>query len=1094
MAAEPTLVGRRRLIAVPPIACILAIVILVAFARDRAPAPFAIAALSLIAIAFGPVSRARTARPRIEIVALVAFGLLGMPIGWAFGTSSAFAALFVLALLLAGLFADSLGGWLFFAALAGGQAIVSMLVIAGALGDESVLPFMPPGHPPWHHVSAHLAIQLLYATAFFAGRAFRARYQRLSSELDAAIQVAARRASLVDEARAEYVRTLAIGRHGVFSGQRIGSFRLGDLVGRGGAGEVYDARAEDGTILAVKLVRGDRLRDPAAVRSFIEEANTAMRIESPYVVRAREAGGLDAEIPFLAMEKLDGTDLRAVLAERGALDRAALAELASASCAAVMAVHAAGLVHGDVAPQNLIKTVSGWKLIDFGSRAGAGTPRFTAPELIADPTATPTPASDLYSLAACLYAAATGNDPFAESSSSQLAHAVATRMPIDPRLQGEVADDVARILQIGLASVPSSRFSDAESFCAAFLAAVDGTSNTLGDPLRDRAAGLPAWTVVAPSVDIEPTDVVRARTSSRAIGRTVAASRTSTPAIEPASRTSAPAIEHVDVIREARGTADAHDASDVGIAVRRDDPRDSAVFDATRDEAWQIAFRDKARRQRAGVLAVCIGGAVFLGFIVREREALWAAWIGIAGIAITVGLHRSPESSPRFAQLSSATWPWVIVGALSVGPAFALGLHSGFAAIVALVLFVGRLFRASQTTSRSSTGVLDSQWWILVAILVGHTVAYTLLAMGAIRDLGNTPITYVGLSPAVGWALHALYMGTYVAAFAIAAVIDRHFDRLVRSNEVALRDAAQKEALLSTARAELDRALAGEAGGLFTGSTIGGYLVERLVGRGGMGEVYEARRDGQTVALKVIRADRIAPENLRRFAREASTLRQVESPYVSRVLEIGSEERVPFLAMELVDGATLAGLLRECERLDIATARAMIRDIARGLEDVHRAGVLHRDVKPSNLVRTSERWKLVDFGIAKFVDAPSDTTGNLVMGTPPFMAPEQLTGRAVDARSDLFSFCAVIYRALTGRPAWTTATALAAVRPQPADPGTLVGDDVALALRIGLATQPADRFASSVELGAALDAAFDGRLDPAVRRRALAILTREPWG
>ena len=1076
MAAAPTLVGRGRLIAVPPIACILAIAILVAFARDRTPAPFAIAALSLIAIAFVPFARTRAERPRIvEIVALVVFGLLAIPIGWAFGTSSAFAALFVLALLLAGLFADRLGGWLFFGAIAGGQAAVSALVIAGALGDESMLPFMPPGHPPWHHVSAHLAIQLLYATAFFAGRAFRARYQRLSSELDAAIQVAARRASLLDEARAEYVRTLAIGRQGVFSGQRIGSFRLGDLVGRGGAGEVYDARAEDGTILAVKLVRGDRLRDPAAVRSFIEEANTAMRIESPYVVRAREAGGLDAEIPFLAMEKLDGTDLRAVLAERGALARAALAELASASCAALMAVHAAGLVHGDVAPQNLIKTTTGWKLIDFGSRAGAGTPHFTAPELIADPTATPTPASDLYSLAACLYAAATGNDPFAESSSSQLAHAVATRMPIDPRLQGEVADDVARVLQIGLASAPASRFSDAESFRAAVLAAVDGT---LGDPLRDRAAGLPAWTVVAPSVEIEPTDVVRARTSSKAIARTVAAARTSAPAIEP--------------VDAARGTDDTHGARD---AVRHDDPHDSAVFDATRDEAWQIAFRDKARRQRAGVLGVCIGGAVFLGFIVREREALWAAWIGIAGIAITVGLHRSPQTSPRpgVAQLSSATWPWVIVGALSVGPAFALGLHSGFAAIVAFVLFVGRLFRASQTTSRSSTSVLDSQWWILVAILVGHTVAYTLFAMGAIRDLGNTPIAYVGLSPAVGWALHALYMGTYVAAFAIAAVIDRHFDRLVRSNEVALRDAAQKEALLSTARAELDRALAGETGGLFTGSTIGGYVIEKLVGRGGMGEVYEARRDGQTVALKMIRADRIAPENLRRFAREASALRQVESPYVSRVLEVGSDERVPFLAMELVDGVTLAGLLRERERLDVPTARAMIRDIARGLEDVHRAGVLHRDVKPSNLVRTSERWKLVDFGIAKFVDAPSDTTGNLVIGTPPFMAPEQLTGRAVDARSDLFSFCAVVYRALTGRSAWTTTTALAAVRPQPAEPDALVGGDVALALRIGLATQPEDRFASSVELGAAFDAAFDGRLDPATRRRALAILAREPW-
>jgi tRNA A-37 threonylcarbamoyl transferase component Bud32 len=474
---------------------------------------------------------------------------------------------------------------------------------------------------------------------------------------------------------------------------------------------------------------------------------------------------------------------------------------------------------------------------------------------------------------------------------------------------------------------------------------------------------------------------------------------------------------------------------------------------------------------------------VLCGFIVREREALWAAWIAIAGIAITMGANRL-----------AATWPWVIVGAFSVGPAFAFGLHSGFAAIIALVLFVGRLFRASQRTSRP-TRSLDNQWLILVAILVGHTVAFTLVATGVIRDAGNTPSAYAGLPHAAGWVLHALYMLAYVAAFAIASVIDRHFDQLVRSNELALRDAAQKEALLSTAREELDRALAGETGGLFTGSTIGGYVVEKLIGRGGMGEVYEARREDTKVALKVIRADRIAPENLRRFAREASTLRQVESPYVSRVLELGSDDRVPFLAMELVDGVTLAELLRERERLDVSVIRAMIRDISRGLEDVHCAGVLHRDVKPSNLVRTSSgQWKLVDFGIAKFLDAPSETTGNLVIGTPPFMSPEQLTGSAIDERADVFSLCAVIYRALTGRFAWTTTSALAAIRLRPADPVAVVGADVTLALGIGLATRPADRFATSIELGAAFDAAFDARLDDGYRRRAHAILAREPWG
>ncbi len=1062
----------RHLLAIPLIACLVAIAIIVAFALDRTPAPYAVAALGVIAVAYLPFVRA--SRPSLQLAGLIVFGLCTLPVGWMFGTNAACGALFTLVILLVGVRYSAAGSLAFYLTVAVGQAAVTTLVLAGVLPDESILALVVPNHPMWHHAIAHVALQGLYATAFFAGRGFQARYRRLSSDLDAAIQIAARRASLLDEARAEYLRTLALGRQGIFSGHTIGSFRLGELIGRGGAGEVYDARADDGAILAVKLLRGDRLCDPAAVQSFIAETNAAMRIDDPHVVRAKQVGGLDDSIPFIAMEKLDGADLRALLAERGALSRDALRELATDAAAALSAVHAAGLAHGDVSPQNLVKTNSGWKLIDFGARAAAGTPRFVAPELIANPELKPTPSSDLYGLAACLYAATTGDDPYVEIEPRHLAHAVANRMPMDPRLHADVSDDVARVLQIGLAADPSSRFADAATLCTALVAALD---HALDASLRTRATSLPAWSI-APPIDEhepEPTDeVARAARASEPeptdeVARAASAS-------EPATRADASRPLSLPSGRSPERDVRTRDSTIRG---------SERELDATRDAAWEGAFRDKARRQRAGVLTLCIGGAILLGFIVREREALWAAWIGIAGIAVTTLFHRS-----------AATWPWVIVGVLSVGPAFALGLHSAFAAVVALGLFAGRMFRAPwRTASRSSSWrtAMNNDWLILVAIVVAHTIAYSLVATGVIADDGNTPVSYVGLSPAIGWCLHAIVMGTYVAVFATAAAIDRNFDQLVKNNEVALRDAAQKEALLSTARDELERALAGETGGLFTGTTIGGYVVEKLIGRGGMGEVYEARRDGAAVALKVIRADKIQPESLRRFAREANALRQVDSPYVARVLEIGSDERVPFLAMELVEGVTLAELLRESERLDVAAARSMVRDISRGLEDVHRASVLHRDVKPSNLVRTATGWKLVDFGVAKFLDAPSETTGNLVIGTPPFMAPEQLTGASIDERSDIFSFCAVIYRAMTGRSAWTTATALAAKRTQPADPTGAVSADVACALRIGLATRREDRFASCVDLGAAFDAAFDGRLDDGYRRRALGILAREPW-
>lgn len=1100
-----------RSVPLPALACAAAIAFVVAFARDHEPAPYAIVALALAA--FG-LLLVRSKRP-LGIVALAAVGVLAAPVGWMFGASSAFSAVFTLAILAVGVRSSAREAAAFYATIAGGQALVAVLVLADVLADASILPLIVPGHPMWHHAIAHVAIQGVYMTAFFAGRGFQRRYTQLSAELDAAIQVAARRASLLDEARAEYLRTLALGRQGIFSGHTIGhpsgELRLGELLGRGGAGEVYDARADDGTVFAVKVLRGDRLRDPDAVQSFLADANAAMKIDSPYVVRARRVGGEGAELPFIAMDKLEGTSLRARIDERGAFGKDELRALAADGCSALEAVHGAGLVHGDVSPQNLMLTATGWKLIDVGAgRASGGTPRFVAPEAIAD---VPTTAADLYSLAACLYAAVTGTDPFAEIAPAQLAHAIATRMPLDPRLHGEISSGVARALQIGLAPAPAGRFASASEMRGALLAAIDGAF------VAEERSVTP-WSVAPPRAEAETTDVAARRTSSvRARGVTITksfvvasgpaprATTTSDATSEPAPvprRQRPPTAEVASPFPPAPTLRPADEAArfssmaslaaaasgslpvtpDVASADTVSTERD-ARFDATRNAAWQGAFADKARRQRIAVLALCLGGAILLGLIIRERAALWAAWIGIAGIAAAIYASRTTE-----------TWPWVIVAALSVGPAYALGLHSGFAAVIALVLFAGRMFRAPWSARRAPSWrvAMSSDWLPLAAIVVGQTLVFGLVTVGAVPDLGNTPVSYAALPSGTGWALHAMVMLAYVGVFATASSIDRNFDQLVRKNEIALRDAAQKAALLSTARAELERALAGELGGLFTGSVIGGYAVDTLIGRGGMGEVYRARRADTVVALKVIRADRIAPANLRRFAREASTLREVDSPYVSRVLEVGSDDRVPFLAMELVEGATLTELLRGREKLDADAARAMIRDISRGLEDVHRAGVLHRDVKPSNLVRTTgDRWKLVDFGIAKFVDAPAETTGSIVVGTPPFMAPEQLAGGAVDARSDIFSLCAVAYRALTGRPAWTTETALSATRPQPANPGAAIADDVALALRIGLATRPADRFATGVELGAAFDAAFDGRLDEALRKRAHAILAREPW-
>jgi serine/threonine-protein kinase len=187
--------------------------------------------------------------------------------------------------------------------------------------------------------------------------------------------------------------------------------------------------------------------------------------------------------------------------------------------------------------------------------------------------------------------------------------------------------------------------------------------------------------------------------------------------------------------------------------------------------------------------------------------------------------------------------------------------------------------------------------------------------------------------------------------------------------------------------------------------------------------------------------------------------------------------------MTYVEGQSLAQLLRERERLPLAAVASLVRDVASGLHDVHDAGLVHLDVKPSNVmlteaVESGSRWCLVDFGVARLV---AGAAPGAIAGTSGYMAPEQALGGEIDARADLYSLCLVIYRALTGRPPFpgTERVALAeAARRGPPDPRTLVAisEDLVRFLRIGLAADPADRWPSAAALRVAFERALEGQL------------------
>ncbi|MFM7582838.1 MAG: serine/threonine-protein kinase, partial [Caldilinea sp.] len=229
----------------------------------------------------------------------------------------------------------------------------------------------------------------------------------------------------------------------------------------------------------------------------------------------------------------------------------------------------------------------------------------------------------------------------------------------------------------------------------------------------------------------------------------------------------------------------------------------------------------------------------------------------------------------------------------------------------------------------------------------------------------------------------------------------------------------------------------------FTGRQIGRYLVGQQLGSGGVAAVYRAydQVEGQTVALKLLLpgADEKSYIRLRNEAMTAGSLRH---PHLVRILQIGTaaQGEVAYIAMELVEGASLAELLHQRGRLRPAESANLLEPIARALAAAHAQGIVHRDVKPSNLLlRTVSPGAahsvqietldhpvvplLTDFGIARALDAPELTSVGRTVGTPAYMAPEQCTrSREIDGRADLYALGAVLYRCLAGRPPFVGAT------------------------------------------------------------------------
>jgi Tol biopolymer transport system component len=278
--------------------------------------------------------------------------------------------------------------------------------------------------------------------------------------------------------------------------------------------------------------------------------------------------------------------------------------------------------------------------------------------------------------------------------------------------------------------------------------------------------------------------------------------------------------------------------------------------------------------------------------------------------------------------------------------------------------------------------------------------------------------------------------------------------------------------------------------GLSAGTRLGPYEIVAPLGAGGMGEVYRARdtRLDRTVAIKILPSDLCSfPERKQRFEREAKAISSLQHPHICVLHDIGTQDGVDYLVMEYLEGESLADRLRKGPLATDQLLKMGI-EIADALDKAHRQGLVHRDLKPGNVMLTRSGAKLLDFGLAKtyglaaaageaeniatLTSPPQPVTARgAVIGTFQYMAPEQVQGKEADTRSDIFSLGALLYEAATGKPAFTGKTRLSVVsailerQPEPvtalnaASPPAL--DYV---IRTCLAKDPDDRFQTAHDI------------------------------
>ncbi len=479
-----------------------------------------------------------------------------------------------------------------------------------------------------------------------------------------------------------------------------------------------------------------------------------------------------------------------------------------------------------------------------------------------------------------------------------------------------------------------------------------------------------------------------------------------------------------------------------------------------------------------GIIAPLIGVLLSL-FIGGDPLAQKIFWVGIGVISVAnVGLVWMSGSAERWRPVPvGALWMVATTGSLSA--LYYFGPFSG----AVIIHLLGITFISLGRDRLTAIGVA-------AICIVGHLAIASAILLGWVRDVGVVTSATAETSQLA--IAEILILGLLSSGYALGRwarhVNKTALDELAAAVRV-IGDQQQVIAEVNDAQALARRVNEGR----WTGQMMGPYRLGFVLGRGAMGEVYEAvTADQKPAAVKLLNARSDGSTSLvERFHREMSVVARIESPHVVKVFELSPPTApVPYIAMERLHGQDLATRLRNEPRMPSDELVLMLDHVARGLEVARIANVVHRDLKPHNLfLHEGRTWKILDFGVSKVLDAEGTLTGEGIVGTPQYMAPEQASGQPVTHLADVYALGAIAYRCLTGRSPFKgkdlAELVYQVVHTPPIRPSLLgrVPTPVEDVLAIAMAKDPRRRFPSALAFAQAFATARRGKpvaIDPPV--------------